>query len=306
MKKKFFLSLAACILLALPIAKGNLAEDIEYYSESGFPMVVDNSVKSNVKPNKHIHCYIDPMNSSVFYNGREVFHDHTFEVALADEEVQNYPKLAAALKEESRRRIIAFGESSEPAMYEMADLASRNPAYPITGTKEQTFTLLRSDNKVFSYRVLDYTFLGGAHPYMEYSAKTFDSKSGKELSLKEVITDTNKLASAVYDELMLVAEEERWDQNMNDNLLEMIQKRIKEKNLAWGLGEYGLYVFFGDYQLGAYAVGCQTVFVPYRKYPDLVKTEFIYSGLGDKPINYYFKNLNVDNLPQYNTTVISL
>lgn len=66
---------------------------------------------------------------------------------------------------------------------------------------EDTISMKRADDTVFSFVSADYSNLGGAHPNTFYSGYNYDSATGKRLTLRDVAADYDGLYTQVLDAL---------------------------------------------------------------------------------------------------------
>ena len=58
---------------------------------------------------------------------------------------------------------------------------------------EDTISMKRGDDRIFSYVTTDYSYLGGAHPNVVYNGYNYDTKTGKRLTLRDVTEDYDSL-----------------------------------------------------------------------------------------------------------------
>ena len=133
----------------------------------------------------------------------------------------------------------------------------------------------RADAKLVSIICEHYEYTGGAHGGTYFTSKTFDSVTGRELTLADVTTDLQGLADAVIKELNEEYPVEYAAEGYRDTVESQIVKQGPDAyDASWALSYHGIIFDFGSYELGAYSMGCPEVIVPFDKYPGLIKDEY--------------------------------
>lgn len=139
----------------------------------------------------------------------------------------------------------------------------------------QTMHVHRADAQLVSIISEHYEYTGGAHGGTYFTSKTFDSATGRELSLADVTTDLQGLADAVIKELNKEYPVEYAAEGYRDVVEKQIVKQGPDAyDASWALSYRGIIFDFGSYELGAYAMGCPEVIVPFDQYPGLIKEEY--------------------------------
>lgn len=139
----------------------------------------------------------------------------------------------------------------------------------------QTMHVYRADAKLVSIICEHYEYTGGAHGGTYFTSKTFDSVTGRELTLADVTTDLQGLADAVIKELNEEYPVEYAAEGYRDTVESQIVKQGPDAyDASWALSYHGIIFDFGSYELGAYSMGCPEVIVPFDKYPGLIKDEY--------------------------------
>ena len=137
-----------------------------------------------------------------------------------------------------------------------------------------------------SYLRESYSQLGGAHPSTFFAGKNYDTKTGSELTLQDVVANYDDVYQYVLDEL---AKNEKQPENENcyfdgyeDTVKEMFygnsdfESAVTDANseetglypmpafsVQWYLGDDGLNILFNDYDIAPYAYGPSLVTIPY-------------------------------------------
>ena len=149
---------------------------------------------------------------------------------------------------------------------------------------EDTISMKRGDDRIFSYVTTDYSYLGGAHPNVVYNGYNYDTKTGKRLTLRDVTEDYDSLYAQVLDTLRAFqeehddfmffedyedtvrgmfygfsAEEDLEDSSMTDAEREEISDTAGTAsdidNIQWYLTDNELAVIFNRYDIAGYAFG---------------------------------------------------
>ena len=125
----------------------------------------------------------------------------------------------------------------------------------------------RADDAVFSVVMKEDSYMGGAHPYLEYTGSSFDARTGESLSLSDVVADREALAGAVYTEMMKDPAMKQLEDLLKGagtgSLLEFTRSYLSDETLSFALTNEGIVLLYSDYMLGSYAAGSAEIFVPY-------------------------------------------
>ncbi len=138
---------------------------------------------------------------------------------------------------------------------------------------------VRCDDIVFSYFRTDDSFLGGAHPNSYITGYNFDSKTGAELKLSDVVTDYDKTYEYVLSELERMQKEEDWLEyfddykdsvnrmfygtEANEEDTDAYETYSLEPTIQWTMEEDHIEITFNRYDIASYAMGVIGVNIPY-------------------------------------------
>ena len=168
----------------------------------------------------------------------------------------------------------------------LKNMVVENESAAVPFALESTVLKKRADDKVVSYLRESYSQLGGAHPSTFFAGKNYDTKTGSELTLQDVVTNYDDVYQYVLDEL---AKNEKQPENENcyfdgyeDTVKEMFygnsdfESAVTDANseetglypmpassVQWYLGDDGLNILFNDYDIAPYAYGPSLVTIPY-------------------------------------------
>ena len=180
-----------------------------------------------------------------------------------------YPKLNSALEDNNKSEkeyLLEFIDKNKDFATERF-LEDGEYFHPFESTV--TPYIRRADTLVTSILYYGYEFTGGVHGNYYYHGKNYDTKTGKELTLSEVITDKEKLAQAVSEQL-----DKYWsdaDLNESVDIAEIIND---ETAISWILDYNGITICFMPYSIASYASGAQIVTISNEEYPDVLKAEY--------------------------------
>ncbi len=111
----------------------------------------------------------------------------------------------------------------------------------------------RCDEAVVSVLYKMDAYAGGAHPNSWYAAYNYDAVTGLELTIDEVVTDTDQWFEMVKSLL------KKYYPTLDASTLD----GYSASDLMWTLDSDGMTIYFGDYILGALYDGNQTLHIPY-------------------------------------------
>lgn len=204
---------------------------------------------------------------------------------LADECKVAYPELEKSLeafnKQQEEEYLKTYEEylNEAKSWYEEAEDKESFAQYSL----EKKIDITRADDVFLCIRVNESDYMGGAHGSYGSGGYNFDSVSGKELNLKDVIPDIEALRTVVKDKIV----EKYSDSILLDSLDESIPEYLTgeaDQGCSWFITPDGVDIYFGIYQLGAYASGAQTVSITYDEHPEL-----FFDGFRKQEDNYVEK-----------------
>ncbi len=225
-----------------------------------------------------------PVKSQMFaaMDGKLMLNATTYQVNLAPESAAMYPKLQAALEKLSKENLNSMNDMMiewNTDLQEEYKIGKENGIYQNEApfAYELRYSGLRADSTVFSCYGTEYVYLGGAHPVTYYKTATIDTKSGKRLSLSDVLKTTDGFAELLATETIkqLDDREAIFDKK---ELVKNIQYMMDHNDLQFGLTEDGMQVFFGNYEIGPYAMGTAVVNLPQSKYFSIFQPKYIFYG----------------------------
>lgn len=180
-----------------------------------------------------------------------------------------YPKLNSALedynKSEKEYQLNFIAENKDYA----AECFSEEGEYFSPFESSVTAYVRRADTIVTSILYFGYEYTGGVHGNYYYYGKNYDTMSGKELVLSDVINDKDKLATAVSEQLG-----KHWSDIEFNESFDIAELLNDETAISWTFDYNGITIYFMPYSIASYASGVQIVTVSNEEYPDILKAEY--------------------------------
>lgn len=197
-----------------------------------------------------------------------------------------YPQLKTAVDQWNTSQINDYKTTFSDCVEFAKDTYAENPEnwfgyYTI----ESHLNVKRSDSQVFSFLEKWDSFMGGAHPNYGYYGHNYDVKTGKELLINDVVSDTDQLITILEQKLIETYTQEIFFQEdlaayMKEYYLEGPEE--ERTKFQFIIGYEGLTFYFSPYELAPHAAGMQKVCLLYSEYPDLIKVDDIKNA----PENY--------------------
>ncbi|MCR5591517.1 MAG: DUF3298 and DUF4163 domain-containing protein [Lachnospiraceae bacterium] len=204
-----------------------------------------------------------------------------YSFTLDGESAKEYPELAAKIDEINEEAYSDFVESMESATAQSLQRHMDGWGYPYE--EDRTAAITRADERAFSYYVCNFSYLGGAHGYTDFSAEAIDSVTGEDIEFRDVVKDVSDFPQIVFDELVRQCPDmEGYFDGLStdkENLLARIKEDASSDGPVWSLGYDGITVYFEDYAMGSYAAGAQIVEIPYSSHSEIFDEKyFTYDG----------------------------
>ena len=180
-------------------------------------------------------------------------------------EDEGYDNLKKSLEEYSSQRADSLaGESAEiknAAQEQLSTFPDSFYPYNITYTAE----ICRADAQIFSFTEQQTSYTGGAHDNAAIVGHTYDSQTGEELQLTDVVSDPDALYEYLLDFLQNGGCDglfDGWEETVRQEVFGETVDGYTYK-LQWTLTPDGMNVYFSPYDIGPWAMGTITVSIPY-------------------------------------------
>lgn len=181
----------------------------------------------------------------------------------------NFPKLALGLEignTETKEELVGFIEENREYAYDHYE-ASGEGYYPFQSSVKPF--VRRADTLVTSILYTGFTYTGGVRGETYYYGETYDSTSGAELVLSDVVDDMDALSGAIEGQLYNFYSETFGDSELN------IQEVINDGSAySWTLDYSGITFYFMPYSIDSYVESMVTVTVANEAYPNVLKKEY--------------------------------
>lgn len=175
-------------------------------------------------------------------------------------------------------------ESGEKMSAEAADYIKESAEYATDYQKDYTDSycfsrflsnsVMRADAQVISLESLDNWYMGAAHGEYYYYGTTFDTETGEELEIQDIVSDMGAFRRQATTDITKYLQE-----NYGDLLFEGYQDVVEHiweggASFNFYLNESGIMVIFNPYDVGPFALGAVTVPLPYSSYASLLNPNY--------------------------------
>ncbi len=196
----------------------------------------------------------------------------TYQVpVLAEEEAKRFPELQKTFTDLRTENETLAEETLQSLKEYLVEMESYGDAMYGEYYDKTKISILRADTNAVGLLMLFDGYSGGAHGYYGYIGNAFDTKTGKKLELKDVVTDISTFFDKVLERLKEQYSdiyEDFWDPEG------YIEELKKEPNISWSLSNEGVTVYFNPYEISSYADGVQFVTVYFDEIPDIFNPKY--------------------------------
>jgi len=208
------------------------------------------------------------LNIKVGYTGAELYYT---------DDVNPFPELKEAVHKkvvEKREELeIQYADFQKDWEDDYGDITGDEEYFPIL-TDNVYDGVLRADDTVFSILRVEEMYTGGAHGGSVYTGFNFDSVSGEEIGLKDVVTNIDGLDSLIASELYKEYDPDIFYAFSKDELSDNIKTLIDEDQMVFTITYEGMILYFGDYVLAPYAAGHQEIYIKYLDHPEIFDKKY--------------------------------
>lgn len=192
-------------------------------------------------------------------------------IHLSKEDAERYPELAKALSEAC--------DYYEVNMLEEHDMLIESAKESISSGAEGFDTLVstldvhvrRADNTALSVLYDSYYYNGMNDGRRDFWGGNYDTETGEELHLPDVVTDINEFAKIVEAELF---DTMGADVFYSDTIIEDYFKEYGADGTHWTLEYNGVTVYFDEGEIAGSGVGAMSVTIGFAEHPELFKEEY--------------------------------
>ncbi len=216
-------------------------------------------------------------------------------VVLSEEAKQAYPELAEAL-EQGRNMMVRTMEDEYDNLLSTAkdELALLGEDSFVTKLSTADVQIRRADSTAVSYLTDSYLVYGSINGRF-LQGTTFDTASGKQLTLGDIITDMSRIPEIVKNELAGYT----WTGDFfTETAVEDYFRDTPEDGFVWTLDYNGVTFYFGNNTLAETGEGCLAATVSFAAYPELFSEKYMAvpaSYIVELPLNHpYYTDLDGD------------
>ncbi|MGN0334944.1 MAG: DUF3298 domain-containing protein [Lachnospiraceae bacterium] len=140
----------------------------------------------------------------------------------------------------------------------------------------QQVEVMRADESVLSLLDAGYENMGGAHPNVFRTGVTFDSVTGNQLEIEDVISDMDGFKEEATQYLIYTLKE-----TYGDALFEGLEETLEqmwEWGPDWYLDASGIVMIFNEYAVGPYAMGVPEIHLPYETFSRYMYEKYLLTG----------------------------
>ena len=200
---------------------------------------------------------------------------HYQTLALKDEVKEKYTALNETLEAAADAKATEMAKNYKSLQEEAAEM-EEYAEDGISLSIEDTLELRRGDEKVLSVLEMDSEYHGGAHGYTVYKGQSYDTQTGQELKLADLIQDKDALMSYLAEQLIAgYPDVTFFTDNGEDadaaSLAETLKTTYEDlSNLSFVVDLEGLTFFFSEEELAPHACGMQQIGTSFNEISDLL------------------------------------
>ena len=186
---------------------------------------------------------------------------------LSEKDAERYPALAKAIDvmraEEQEMFEQTVKEFTEWAAEDERELEYYN---------YDEVLVKRADHQIVSILQSNACFTGGAHGMYGSWGVNFDTESGKELLLSDVVTDMSRIPKLTAESIMEKYQEEGYE---DFSWLEESLEQQETELYTWTMDEKGITIYFQPYEIASYAMGLLTAEISFADHPELFREKYL-------------------------------
>lgn len=184
---------------------------------------------------------------------------------LSEEYREQYPKLDQAVTELMEERKETRLEVYDVAIQANEEQPVESPEYAPLYEVTEKVAVRRADTRALSVLLTGYYYTGGVHGSPYNLGYTFDTSTGKELELTDVITDMTEVPKLVKEQLEIFWGMDWFYENLD--LEEYFAGSLD--GLQWVLDYNGVTFYFNPYEIAPYASGIPNVTLSFAEHPEI-------------------------------------
>lgn len=185
---------------------------------------------------------------------------------LSEEDAKEYPHLWEYFEKKNTDNDAAAFETKEDFVKQIENSESYYMAAYLRSSTD--YFVQRADKTIVSILSEYEDYTGGAHGYYAKAGYNIDPKTGNDVDISAVITDTDALYKLIFDGLLKSAPEE-----IKEERREELYNYFAE-GLNWSIDYQKLTVYFVPYEIASYAAGLMEIEIWFDEYPELFNEQY--------------------------------
>ena len=180
----------------------------------------------------------------------------------------NFEKFNQTARALVTKKVAGFKKDMQPAEGEEA-----RPDGSMGSNLNIAYTLILGQDDLISVKFdVGSYYQGAAHPNSYSDVINYDLKNGKQLKLSDLFKPGAKFLQAIAD-YSIADLKKQTEKGLIAGEIENGAAPLAKNYQSWNIMKTGISVTFDAYQVGPYAAGPQSVWVPYSALKDLINPE---------------------------------
>lgn len=139
----------------------------------------------------------------------------------------------------------------------------------------QTLSTARVDEAVVCLLDDTYQYTGGAHGMSYREGVTFDAQSGKQLTLRDILTDYDNFSAEAAERIIYELKETHGEELFDDYITTVEEIWQEETEPEWYLDATGIVIVLQEYTVGPYTLGTPEIHLPYAEFEPYIKEAYL-------------------------------
>jgi len=187
---------------------------------------------------------------------------------LSEKDSKTYPELSKTFDKYNEESLT----EAKALMYEFIPYAKEmsgdeyNSAYCEAETKKY---VQRADNYIVSFLERGMQYTGGVHPDYFVHGRNYDTKTGEEVKLTDVLKDTKALPEILEKKIT-----EKYSGVTFFDLADTFSKYEAEQ-FTWTMDYQGITIWFSPYEIAAFSVGTLSARLWFDEFPEMFNEKYL-------------------------------
>ena len=200
----------------------------------------------------------------------EVLYQKFAGLAVDKELRERFPKLSTAIEQRTAADWARLQKDSKGMKAEAVQFRQESPNYYHPFAQDVDVIMRRADDAVVSYLEMEYTNGAGAHGMYGWQGVNFNTMTGEEIALSDVVKDMGRFTDILIAQL----KKEHPDATFFD-MEKQVRKYALMDKLNWTLDPRGVTVYFNPYAIAPYAEGLLQTTVLFQEQPQLFNEAYL-------------------------------